>query len=850
MTAIAPILSPAELLQALRVDTSNETRPAIRDDELRSRAARAPRWPLVALAAAAGVVASLLLVPNGGEGDDPSRVPVLTKLEAALASGDRSPETVIALARERQRVGQTASGLALLQDLVTNEPRRVAAWQALGDMLHEQGRRDDALAALERAQRLAPTPDRERLIASRREPARIAGPASPRFSAAPAVGATHESLQQASSLLASGRPREALDVLDGFARRRPDAVDTGVVALQMQALLAIRVPNGASAKARAAVGPGAAQARAVAWLKQRPQTAVNEVATLATTLARDGQHGLAARVLDPWLAQGGEDLVAVWARSMRASGQGGAALTRLARLGTPKASAEVLRQRVRFAVEAGKVDAALDAVRVHGPQQAPPDVLVMLVEAATHDTNRLQARTPLLRDLWSRAGKQLERHDPLTAARAAWAAGDLHAAAGLATAAAPLCKGKADCAVRLAWVNHQLGRGPEAAAALESVEGPIDDALVSEFARLSVLHSVASDSLVRLERQRRPVPSAAFDAAWALLATVAGRQADVLRWIDTARSDHVSPATVRELFDAATQAKAHGLTMATGLRLDPRAVRPADRVLLAQAMMDSGRTAEALAQWRQVRSSSKAYDDAYVSALRVALSRGVGTEARQEFAKAQLVTLRRVPSRDPRRDAVVQQLVDLGAHGEAFPSVESLAQSDPGRWLATYEDIARKVGRTDRLPAMWRRVAVHPALEVDQRLRVADALAAAGDARATEPALRILAADAVPGDPIAQRLIALWGPTLSLDQVDWIEARALASGARGRAPDVAQQHRAAWMQQLNEHGAAARTVALYRRLQPRPPSGPVFDAHVDALRRLGDQAAVDRALAEAGRSAP
>ena len=65
-----------------------------------------------------------------------------------------------------------------------------------------------------------------------------------------------------------------------------------------------------------------------------------------------------------------------------------------------------------------------------------------------------------------------------------------------------------------------------------------------------------------------------------------------------------------------------------------------------------------------------------------------------------------------------------------------------------------------------------------------------------------------------------------------------------------QARRAAWMQMLNERGAAERTVVLFRRLQPRPTSGPVFDAHINALRRLGDQAALDRALADAARGTP
>jgi tetratricopeptide (TPR) repeat protein len=852
MNALAPITTPAELLQALRVDgASAETRPEWRDDELRSRAARAPRWPLVALAAAAGVAVSLLLVPRAVPPAERDRQPVLARLQTQVEAGDRSPGTMIALAREQQRVGNLPEGLAVLQDVVAHHPRHAPAWQALADMLRDAGRSVDALAALERAQRLAPTPERERLIAARRQdlapsPVAAPSPALPKLPGVQGPTAAQDHMRRAEQLLASGSPKEAQALLDEFVRAQPSAVDARFVGLQMNVIMALPAPQPARGKRVAAPGPDAAAAHAITWLDQRPRTAPDEALQLSTVLTRGSHHEQAARVLEPWLAHGNGNLVAVWAQAMRSAGLGEAAMVRLARLGAVQAAGEVVRQRVRLAIEAGKFEAALDAMRSHGIDQTPPDVLAAFVHATSRDARQASTWRAPLREIWSRAGVRLKEHDLQAAARAASAAGDAPFAADLADAALPSCEGKPDCAVQLAMLNHQLGRGVEARQALASVDSVIDDALLLDFARLSVLHGYTAGALARLERQRRAAPNPSSDAAWALVATAAGKQGEVLRWLEASSADAVPAAVVRELFDTAVRAKSHALAVATGLRLEPRSVRPADRVMLAQAMMDSGRTAEALAQWRTIRSATSSYDEAYASALRVALSRGIGSEARDEYARSRLAALRKLPPGDlTTREAVVRQLMDLGANDEVLPTVEALALSEPARWLAPFESLARQQGRDERLPKVWRRLATHPSTSAEQRLHVADALAAVGQASASEPALRVLAADAGVDDPIAKRLIALWGPTLSIDQVDWVEARvARAARARpGASDDEIAQRRADWMRVLNERGRAARTIALFKRLRPRPTDGPVFDAYVEALQRTGGTAAMARARA-------
>jgi tetratricopeptide (TPR) repeat protein len=651
-------LSPADLVQALRVDhaATTITTNTQHEDEQRSREASVPRWPLVALAAAAGVAASLILVPRG-VGSERGDAPRAT-LEAAIASGNQSPGTMIALARERQRAGDAPGGVALLQQLVEQQPTHAPGWQALADMLQDMGRTSESVAALEQAQRLAPTPERERLMLTRRQSLKDAGIAP---TVGTRVGTAQENLnpiQRAEAFLAAGAPGDALNTLDAFASAQPESVDTTVLAMQMKALLTLR-PEQLPASKSKTPGTEAAVARAKVWLKAHPQSAAVDVVRLSTPLSQAGQHAAAAALLEPWLDQGGPTVGAVWIQAMRLAGQGDTAMAKLARLGGANAAHDVLRQRVMLAIDSGKPEAAMEAARSHGLERTPGPLLANLAQALVQDPSRLQARAPMLRELWAKGGSALSRHDPLLAARVAWAAGDYAGAGRMADAALPTCEGRPDCAVQLAAVNHQLGRGIETQAALKQADGDIDESLLGEYARLSVLHGVAAEALARIDRQRRPVTSPAYGAAWALVATAAGRQPEVLRWLESSRPADVPEALLRDLFQSAARLKAHQLTVVTGIRLDARALKPADRVFLAQALMDTGRTREALDQWRRVRSSSRNYDDAFANDLRKALSRGVGVEARDAFAQERLTTLKSMPA-GPRRDAMAAQLVELG----------------------------------------------------------------------------------------------------------------------------------------------------------------------------------------------
>jgi tetratricopeptide (TPR) repeat protein len=842
---------------------SNDTQAAAHPDELLSRRARAPRWPFVAMGALVGAALVAMLVPRGSELSALQAQVASPRpgLEAAADRGDTSSATLVALARERLRAGEPAGAMAALRTVLDRQPNDAAALQALADTFDHTGRRFDAAAALEQLQRVDPNAERQRQLVRRYIDLGDEAQATRALSTLVnglRAGTDAESLQLADRLMTTGAPRGALEVLDGLAQQRPQAATVTLLAKQMQAMLAIAhaEPMGTSSSVKAA---DQAAARARTWLLAHPATLNADAPLLAAPLVQGGHHERVVTLLDPMLSAQAPALVATWAQAMRQAGRRDAALQRLAGLRpatdpTTKSQDalrdEMLQLQVTMALEGGKLNQALNAVRERGMARTPSSALLPLAERALADQAAGTDQAPLLRELWAQAAPTLSNADPLLATRVALAAGDHVASARLADSAAAACDNKSTCTVRLASINHQQGRTKEATAALKlALEGSdIDEALLGEFARVSIALSQGREALAKLDKQRRASSPPPFNEAYALLGTSAGRYADVERWLERTPARDISSGLVRELFKMAVDAKAHPLTVACAARLDPSTLKPADRVMLAYAYMDLGRTSDALNLWRQVRSQTKIYDDAYARALSVAVKSGAGAMAEAEYADVLLSQLSL--AKDPATsDALIEQLVAVGAHSKVIGPLEALAVADPKRWLPALETAALQSGQPERARAVWRKVVLLETAPKPLRWRLATELLEMGDRTVAEQALRQLGVASVPDDVVVQRLFTLWGPRLTPDQLDWVEARAQTAGQQPALSAAdATIARAAWMRKLNDVGGAARAVSVYQRTNPKPKTGPVFDAYIDALTKTGDRAALASALRDAPRA--
>ncbi len=817
-------------------------------DELLSTTAKAPRWPLVAAAAVAASCLLVWFVPRNQDlAELHARVTSPTRaLEASVAAGDRSTATLTALARERMRSGNAAGALIAVHDALDQNPKDPAALQALADLYDQLGRKSDSLATLERLQRLEPTASRQRVLVDRYLAAgqdRVAVQALRTLIQTFKAGTADDHLLLADKLVLGQTPKGAVEVLDAFERSQPQSMTAAVVASQVTALVAsAQIDADKTAKARHI---DQAVARARSWLKAHPESMDNDASLLIAPLVRAGLDDRASSVLEPLLDPKRAGMLSLWAGTMKRLGRADEALRRLASLDGSVKGNELLHQRVDLAIHINKLDIAMQALRSHGFARAPKADLVAITQAALTplDVQRPseQVRLGVLRELWTQGAQaSLVAADSLLATRVALAVGDHVMAARLADRAAELCDAKAECAIQLAVINHQQGRSKEALAALALADtsGDIPETLLGEYARVSMALSHGREALAKVNKQRRVPSSQPFNEAWLLLSTAAGNHDGVAKWLKASEANEVSDAVTRDIFRMAVNSKAHGLTATAGQRIAAN-LKPAERVMLAQALMALGRTSESLAQWRELRTQTSAYNEAHLAALTLAVKRGVGGQAENELAELYAIALKDMPA-GSKRDDMVQQLLDMGAHAKALPTLEQMAVADPKRWLATLDTAATKAGKREVLLPVWRKVVTAESLPVPLRTQVAVQLFEAGDKATADSMLRMFLVDAVPDDVNVQRLFTHWGQRWTPDQLDWAEARALTVRATDGVD--AASLRGAWMRKLNEVGGSPRTVAVYRRLQSKPTQGPVFDAYIEALTKTGDRAALAAAL--------
>ncbi len=818
-------------------------------DELRSTQAKVPRWPLMAGGALLAVGLLVWLVPRQSSLATlhaQAQAPQVA-LEAA-ARGDTSSTSRIALAREHMRRGDNVAALLAVQDALDQNPQDVAALQTLADVYDRANRPNDALNTLERLQQLDPSSERQRLLVSRYHGS---GQQSQwvqaltilidRFQA----GTVAEHLALAEHGRKTGAYQSAIDALDALERSQPQALTAEVVAAQVTTLLAMaKASNNKGAADRATEQ---ALGRARTWLQAHPQRLNEDVVVVAAPWVQADQNDALAGLLAPLLESNAPSLVSTWTQAMKRAGRGDEALKRLTQWSAQAGvmGTELLHQRVALALELDRIEVAMHALRAQGLSRAPKAVVAAVAQAALapidgSGASGTNVRLPVLQELWKHGAQaSLIAADSLLAARVAAAVGD-HAAIGpLIDTASVGCAGKPDCAVQVAIINHQQGRGQEALAALKVADEASDlqETFLRDYARVSIALNRSREAAAKLEKQRRAPPSDHFSQAWLLLNTANGQHAAVTAWLGARQSSDVPTDVMREVFMMAVNAKAHALTVAAGQRLPAASLKPAEQVMVAQALMAQDRTAESLALWRQLRTQTQTYNDDYGLALSQAVGRGVGGAAEAEWV-AWLVASLKTAAPGKRRDDMVLQLLQLGAHTQVLPTLELMALDDPVRWLQALETAATKANRPELLIPAWRKLVGQSTVPAALRQQVALQLFDAGDKVNADMAMRMLAVDKNPDDPLVQRLFEYWGARWEPNQLDWAEARALTVRP---GPD-AEAVRATWLKKLNDVGGAARTTAVYRRLATRPTRGPVFEAYVDALTKVGDRAALAAAL--------
>lgn len=744
--------------------------------------------------AAAVAFASWLLVPCGVElaalrlaAGDP--VAARAVLERAVAGGDRSPATRAALARARADSGDMPGSIELLRQLAAERPEDTASLQALADALLHAGQPAAALELLDRLQRIEPRVQRQRDIVG----IDAAGGFSTRLEADLAAMIDRYGGGEVADYLALARlqqagldPHQAVRTLDRMVAHFPRSLDASVVAAQIEGLL----------------GAGDAEdamRRAEARLSDRADPIGSDAPILAGAFTDAGRPDLGAALLEPLrrAPQAAPEVLVAWAQAMTDSGQSDAALAGLRASPSAAVGAAPRLQRLQLtlALGVGELDAAIDMARRIGVPSLQPRDLDQLAEALLNAHRRDVLRSLGIRDV------TIGARNPVLAARLAFTAGEVATARRWSTVALASMHGHAEAAadlssrLSLARLLHGLGDDASALALLRRGVPPPQG--LDEYARTWIAIGRADAGCAILS----PLPENTTDAlagawAWAMLATAAGRDEAVMRWLRERQPD-VRPGAARDVLHLAIDRHADRLAIAIGERLLESGGDDADRAALAQALLDDGRPADAVGQMRVLRAHGHIDQERYLWALYAAWRQG--SPMASELRELALHRLADGETRE-RRDADIGILLALDANAEVLPTLEPLAIAEPARWLGAFAGAATKAGELARLRSVWVRLASSPATPPPLRVQIAYRLLYAGDKAAAEATLRSVAAAAAADDAVTRSLLFLWGPRPARAQLDWLEARARAA---------AGDERGRWMRLLMESGGADRVVALY-----------------------------------------
>jgi tetratricopeptide (TPR) repeat protein len=381
-------------------------------------------------------------------------------------------------------------------------------------------------------------------------------------------------------------------------------------------------------------------------------------------------------------------------------------------------------------------------------------------------------------------------------------------------------------------LHLRLGEHGKALQLLNRVlsESSIEPGLLAETARLYIRLGRAQEGRTALERVRRERPSPQADEAWALVATASRQNADVEKWLVSGGSRNLPATFYQDLVHLANDAGAHALAAVAAERLNAIRGSESDRLLLANALLASGRPREALPLLRALSRKGGIDEDRYAAALLAAWRKGepAAEELRGIWRK------RLADAKKPaERDLAVANLVELGAHAELLPTFAALTVRDPERWLGAFTEAATKAGRREELVALWTILGERAETPVKLRRQVAFRLLETGEKKAAERIFRSLATSATRDDPAARQLLFLWGPRPAPEQLDWLEARARQANG---------DEKAKWMRDLTERGGATRTIAVYRTTGGEAAGYPVLDAYLQALVAGADKATLATAL--------
>ncbi|AWB07670.1 hypothetical protein A6A40_22040 (plasmid) [Azospirillum humicireducens] len=801
---------------------------------------------VVLLVLLAGVGASLLLIPRGGElalqkFRDRDYDSARAVYEERYAAGDRGGATVMPLTRLSLAQGDLERAIALTEGFVAAEPSSIEARELLNRLYQDAQRPGDHLENLTVLAELRRSADLYRELAYAagfRNRMALKVEALARYCALAPDDV--EVQQELAALLASrGDHPDAVDRLIHADDRARGNIGADSRELLMSLLIDLGRAEDAFNRARR-------------WLGEQP--AVADMIGLASQLAAASRPDLGLRLIEPQLT-GQKPVFALeltYIDLLIAADRREEARTRLSAL-SGRVEDSQFGRLLALEMNAGQAQEALQAAKGRDLRLAPDWVLAGLAETALRDGDR-----PFLDRLHRELGEGFLADYPVLAANIALGRGDADAAArwaerGLAGSALTL--GDRLAAVR---ILDRTGRRAAADAAFDSLSlsGILSDDQLEELAALFSDLDRAPAGLDWFAARRQAKPSPAADQGWARLAAKAGDPAAVADWL--AARPVLPAALLQDIAGSAAERavadrRAAPLALAAAQRafaLDPS---PRSRLAVAIALTATGNPAEALPLLAPLLDQGGAeVEAAYIAALD-------GAGRSEELARHLTAKLAKGGLTDAEEQGIAYLLLDHKAYRAALPLLRVRAERLGGDWLAVYADAAakadalpdlagllqrqataaplaeaedslyrdtlEKLGRKAELRRYLLARATDDRLPVERRREPVSALLALGDKAGATQALQRLAAMQGPQSEDFRQLAYLWGPRPPSAALDWLEARAKAA-----AGPAAQ---AAWYDRLAELGGGARVTASLAT-PAGPPAQPVLQApYIEALASAG-----------------
>ncbi|MCB1734599.1 MAG: tetratricopeptide repeat protein [Gammaproteobacteria bacterium] len=512
----------------------------------------------------------------------------LSSYEALYEGGNRSVAVVIPLARVYQRLGSVQAAIEVLEDLLAQRPNNAEALDLLADAYRDDQRPYEQMRMLARLAVVKPSvgrlADLSALYNYFGDYSRQIDVLKQLHALAPDEG--QYVLDLARMLAAENRHGEASTVIsEWLARANPNRSDQfdhvrAGVDLQVHLYLVEGNPDAALAWAIDAVANDPRRlADYVGLFEQRA------FPTLAVALLRrfsdqvEADDGLFAHYLD-LLTRTGDEATAFSLLSRRQE---------LGRLNDELGArfADLAYGRKLFGL-ALSVAGHLDLGRL------PPWLLEALLESA------IEARDEVFIARFEETlGAQYLSGKPLLAARLALFRGDRDAALRwLAQAAqAPLDFTQQ---TQLAQLYLNLKQPDRALAVLRRLAGNAgaDPRLLAEMAPIYLSAGRIDEGLTQFAQLRKRRPDPSIEYAWAMLASAAGRDAEVAAWLETSPLKQRSLNDIYTLYYAAADRGHARLALRFAQLVQPREKAPDGDILLAQAELAAGQPVAAMTHLR------------------------------------------------------------------------------------------------------------------------------------------------------------------------------------------------------------------------------------------------------------